>query len=66
MENIVIESDNLMPNVVEFGSDNYFRWGRKKIKSKRDNKIMIAVSGIQADLRGKFNRGTLHAKAVLT
>jgi hypothetical protein len=55
-----------MPNVVEFGSDNYFRWGRKKIKSKRDNKIMIAVSGIQADLRGKFNRGTLHAKAVLT
>ncbi|KAL4896727.1 hypothetical protein BDV59DRAFT_171334 [Aspergillus ambiguus] len=51
VENIVIESDNLMPNVVEFGSDNYFRWGRKKIKSKRDNKIMIAVSGIQADLR---------------
>ncbi|KAF9883162.1 hypothetical protein FE257_004047 [Aspergillus nanangensis] len=51
IENLVIESDNLMPNVVEFGSDNYFRWGRKKIKSKRDNKIMIAVSGIQADLR---------------
>ena len=42
-----------MPNVVEFGSDNYLRWGRKKISSKRDNKIMISVSGIQADLRGK-------------
>ncbi|KAL3476368.1 hypothetical protein BJX99DRAFT_142095 [Aspergillus californicus] len=51
VENLVIESDNLMPNVVEFGSDNYFRWGRKKISSKKDNKIMISVSGIQADLK---------------
>ncbi|KAI9932892.1 hypothetical protein MW887_009144 [Aspergillus wentii] len=51
VENLVIESDNLMPNVVELGSDNYFRWGRKKISSKRDNKIMISASGIQADLR---------------
>jgi hypothetical protein len=51
VENLTIESDNLMPNVVEFGSDNYFRWGRKKISNKRDNKIMIAMSGIQADLR---------------
>lgn len=51
VENLVIESDNLMPNVVEFGSDNYFRWGRKKITNKRDNKIMISMSGIQADLR---------------
>lgn len=51
VENLTIESDNLMPNVVEFGSDNYFRWGRKKISNKRDNKIMIAASGIQADLR---------------
>ncbi|KAJ5779547.1 hypothetical protein N7457_007267 [Penicillium paradoxum] len=51
VENLCIESDNLMPNVVEFGSDNYFRWGRKKISNKRDNKIMISMSGIQADLR---------------
>lgn len=51
IENLVVESDNLMPNVVEFGSDNYHRWGRKKITSKNDNKIMISVSGIQADLR---------------
>ncbi|KAJ5138565.1 uncharacterized protein N7515_003413 [Penicillium bovifimosum] len=51
VENLTIESDNLMPNVVEFGSDNYFRWGRKKIANKRDNKIMISMSGIQADLR---------------
>lgn len=39
VENLVIESDNLMPNVVEFGSDNYHRWGRKKITSKNDNKV---------------------------
>ncbi|KAJ5183558.1 hypothetical protein N7492_001174 [Penicillium capsulatum] len=51
VENLVIESDNLLPNVVEFGSDNYFRWGRKKITNKRDNKIMISMGGIQADLR---------------
>ncbi|KAJ0420105.1 hypothetical protein BJY00DRAFT_143092 [Aspergillus carlsbadensis] len=51
IENLVIESDNLMPNVVEFGSDNYFRWGRKKISNKKDNKMMISVSGVQADLR---------------
>ncbi|KAJ5206103.1 hypothetical protein N7491_003278 [Penicillium cf. griseofulvum] len=51
VENLCIEGDNLMPNVIEFGSDNYFRWGRKKITNKRDNKIMISMSGIQADLR---------------
>lgn len=50
VENLVVESDNLMPNVLEFGSDNYFRWGRKKISNKRDNKLMISASGIQADL----------------
>ena len=50
VENLVLESDNLMPNVMEFGSDNYFRWGRKKITNKRDNKMMISASGIQMDL----------------
>lgn len=51
VENLVIETDNLFPNVFEFGSDNYFRMGRKSIKNKKDNKIMIAGSGIQMDLR---------------
>merc|ERR1712225_93240 len=31
IENLVIESDNLMPNVLEIANDNYFRWGRKKV-----------------------------------
>ena len=55
VENLVIEGDNLAPNVFEFGSDNYFRWGRKQIASKNKNKVMMSVSGIQMDLRGRHN-----------
>ncbi|KAF2190228.1 hypothetical protein K469DRAFT_560616 [Zopfia rhizophila CBS 207.26] len=51
VENLVIEGDNLAPNVLEFGSDNYWRWGRKKISNKSKNKFMLSVSGVQMDLR---------------
>ncbi|RMZ76700.1 hypothetical protein DV737_g4682, partial [Chaetothyriales sp. CBS 132003] len=51
VENLVIESDNLFPNVVEFGTDHYTRLGRGHIKNRHDNKVLIAASGIQADLR---------------
>ena len=51
VENLVIESDNLMPNSLEVGSDNYFRWGRKTVANKNKNKVMIAVSGVQMDLK---------------
>ncbi|KAF1999824.1 hypothetical protein P154DRAFT_620537 [Amniculicola lignicola CBS 123094] len=51
VENLVIEGDNLAPNVLEFGADNYWRWGRKSISSKSKNKMMLSVSGIQMDLR---------------
>ncbi|KAL1628607.1 hypothetical protein SLS56_005716 [Neofusicoccum ribis] len=51
VENLVIEGDNLAPNVLEFASDNHWRWGRKKITNKNKNKIMISVSGVQMDLR---------------
>ncbi|KAF1971070.1 hypothetical protein BU23DRAFT_648497 [Bimuria novae-zelandiae CBS 107.79] len=51
VENLVIEGDNLAPNVAEFGSDNYWRWGRKHISSKNKNKVMLSVSGVQMDLR---------------
>ena len=51
VENLVIESDNLAPNVMEFGSDNYWRWGRKSITNKNKNKMMLSVSGVQMDLR---------------
>lgn len=51
VENLVIESDNLFPNVFEFGSDNYWRVGRKNFTNKKENKVMISGSGCQMDLR---------------
>ncbi|KAI1259109.1 hypothetical protein F5Y18DRAFT_318041 [Xylariaceae sp. FL1019] len=51
IENLVLESDNFMPNVLELASDHYFRWGRKKIASKNNNAIDLKVAGVQMDLR---------------
>merc|ERR1712072_385623 len=51
IENLVIESDNLMPNVLEIANDNYFRWGRKKVANKSAHSIMLSVAGVQMDLR---------------
>ncbi|RVD86527.1 uncharacterized protein DFL_004798 [Arthrobotrys flagrans] len=51
VENLVIEGDNLMPNVFEFGNESYFRWARKDVTSKNKQKVMLAVSGVQCDLR---------------
>ncbi|RPB15986.1 hypothetical protein P167DRAFT_482247 [Morchella conica CCBAS932] len=51
VENLVIESDNLMPNVLEIGNDNYMRFGRKSVASKKRHSAMFSASGIQCDLR---------------
>lgn len=51
VENLVIESDNLMPNLFEIGTDTFARFGRKTATSSRSNKITVSASGIQADLR---------------
>jgi hypothetical protein len=51
VENLVIEGDNLAPNELEFGSDNYWKWGRKGAQNKNKNKVMLSVSGVQMDLR---------------
>lgn len=51
IENLVLESDNFMPNVLDLSSENYFRWGRKKIVNKNKNTIEIKVAGVQMDLR---------------
>ncbi|KAI0887645.1 uncharacterized protein GGS22DRAFT_198833 [Annulohypoxylon maeteangense] len=51
VENLVLESDNFMPNVLEIASDNYWRFGRKKIASKNKNSIDVKVMGVQMDLR---------------
>jgi len=51
IENLVLESDNFMPNVLEIASENYFRWGRKKIASKNKHAFEVKVAGVQCDLR---------------
>lgn len=51
IENLVLESDNFMPNVLEIASENYMRFGRKKIGSRSKHSIDVKVSGIQMDLR---------------
>jgi hypothetical protein len=43
VENIVIEGSNLMPNVFELGTDNYWRWGRK-ISNKNEHKVSLQTS----------------------
>ncbi|KAF7552177.1 hypothetical protein G7Z17_g4512 [Cylindrodendrum hubeiense] len=51
IENLVLESDNFMPNVLEIASEHYFRWGRKKIANKNHQSFEVKVAGIQMDLR---------------
>ncbi|KAH7140685.1 hypothetical protein EDB81DRAFT_61834 [Dactylonectria macrodidyma] len=51
IENLVLESDNFMPNVLEIASEHYFRWGRKKIANKHHQTFEVKAAGIQMDLR---------------
>ncbi|KAG6020643.1 hypothetical protein E4U41_002773 [Claviceps citrina] len=51
VENLVLESDNFMPNVAEVSSEHFFRWGRKKVSNKNYNMVDVKVAGIQMDLR---------------
>jgi DNA ligase-4 len=51
VENLVLESDNFMPNVLEISTENYKRWGRKKIGNKSYYSVDVKVTGIQMDLR---------------
>ncbi|POR33121.1 Uncharacterized protein TPAR_06683 [Tolypocladium paradoxum] len=51
IENLVLESDNFMPNVAEVATEHYFRWGRRKVANKHHNTLDVKVVGIQMDLR---------------
>lgn len=51
IENLVLESDNFTPNLLEINSENHMRWGRKKVTSKHQHAFEIKVSGVQMDLR---------------
>lgn len=51
IENLVLESDNFMPNMLEIASENYMRFGRKSVANKSKHSIDVKVAGIQMDLR---------------
>jgi len=51
VENLIIESDNLTPNVLEIKSDNHWRWGRSSVTGGNKNKFLLNIAGIQMDLR---------------
>lgn len=51
VENLVLESDNFMPNILEVASEHYFHWGRKNLPSNQKQSIEITVKGVQMDLR---------------
>ncbi|KAK0674310.1 hypothetical protein QBC41DRAFT_352064 [Cercophora samala] len=51
IENLVLESDNFMPNILEIASENYMRFGRKNLSNKSKHSIDVKVAGVQMDLR---------------
>lgn len=51
IENLVLESDNFMPNLLEIHNENHMRFGRKKVKGSQQHAIEVKVAGIQMDLR---------------
>ena len=51
VDNLVLESNNFMPNALEISSENYLRWGRKKAANKNKHTAEVNIAGIQLDLR---------------
>ncbi|KAK6610836.1 hypothetical protein H4I96_02434 [Botrytis cinerea] len=51
IENLVIESDNLMPNLLDIQHESSFRFGRKGFHNSQKGSFFIAVQGIQMDLK---------------
>ena len=51
VENLVVESENLMPNILEIQADTFFRFGRKKIHNRNQHRFSVHASQIQCDLK---------------
>ena len=51
IENLVIESDNFMPNVASVYSENFFKWGRVTASNSQKQTFEVVVKGIQLDMR---------------
>ncbi|KAK9387376.1 hypothetical protein V1515DRAFT_74826 [Lipomyces mesembrius] len=50
VENLVIESGNFFPNLVDIQNHCFIRWGRKANSKGKHCKFVVNVSGIQCDL----------------
>ncbi|PKS13252.1 hypothetical protein jhhlp_000023, partial [Lomentospora prolificans] len=51
IENLIVEADNVFPNIIEMKSNHYFKMGRKKISNEQHQVFDVRVGGIQMDLR---------------
>ncbi|KAK9486198.1 hypothetical protein V1527DRAFT_423054 [Lipomyces starkeyi] len=51
VENLVIESGNCFPNLVDIQNHSFIRWGRKAISKGMRSKFIVNVSGVQCDLK---------------
>ncbi|KAK9337930.1 hypothetical protein V1521DRAFT_367724 [Lipomyces starkeyi] len=51
VENLVIESGDFFPNLVDIQNHSFIRWGRKAISKGLRSKFIVNASGIQCDLK---------------
>src|SRR5271170_2027601 len=51
VENLVVESENLMPNILEIQADTFWRFGRKRIHNRNQHRFSVHASQIQCDLK---------------
>lgn len=51
IENLIIESDNFFPNILELTNDNYFRWDRKSVSNRNKQSACLHVAGVQMDMK---------------
>jgi len=51
VENLVLESENLMPNLLEIQADTFWRFGRKSIQNRSKHRFFVHASQIQCDLK---------------
>src|SRR5271170_5956835 len=51
VENLVVESENLMANILEIQADTFWRFGRKRIHNRNQHRFSVHASQIQCDLK---------------
>ncbi|KAK9324908.1 hypothetical protein V1517DRAFT_336424 [Lipomyces orientalis] len=51
VENLVIESGDFAPNLIDIQNHSFMRWGRKAFSKGRHASFVVKVSGIQCNLK---------------